>query len=77
MKATSGVKFSIPDPKPKTLVNLHFIALLLWTANFPLLLIRGVRESVPYIAFCSVYANWVGHFSGWDAARAEQSNEEN
>lgn len=48
--------------------------MIFWALNLPLLALRPVRESVPYIAFCSVYANFVGHFSGWDAARAEQAN---
>ena len=35
------------------------------------------RESILWVAFMSLYANFVGHFSGWDAARAEQSAREN
>ena len=62
----------IPDPSPKLLVKLHFMTMVFWALNLPLLLLQPVRESVPYIAFCSVYANFVGHFSGWDAARAEE-----
>jgi hypothetical protein len=58
------------------LVRLHFVAMLLWAGNFPLLLIRPIRESVAYVAFCSVYANFVGHFSGWDAARAEEASDD-
>jgi hypothetical protein len=35
------------------------------------------RESILWVAFMSLYANFVGHFSGWDGARAEQSAREN
>jgi hypothetical protein len=30
------------------------------------------KESVPFLVFVSVYANFVGHVSAWVAARAEQ-----
>jgi hypothetical protein len=33
-------------------------------------------ESILWIAFMSLYANFVGHFSAWDAARAEEDNEQ-
>lgn len=71
--AAPSSEVQIPDPKPSTLVRLHFAAMVFWGLNLPLLALVGVRTSVPYIAFCSVYANFVGHFSGWDAARAEVS----
>lgn len=46
-----------------------------WAGNFPMLLWRPLREAVAYVAFCSVYANFVGHWSGYDAARAESANQ--
>lgn len=64
----------VPDPKPEVLVVAHFLGWVFWGLNLPLLVLQGVRESVPYIAFCSVYANFVGHLGGWDAARAELAN---
>jgi hypothetical protein len=35
------------------------------------------RESILWIAFMSLWANLVGHWSAWDAARAEQKAEDN
>lgn len=32
------------------------------------------KESILWVAAMSLYANWVGHFSAFDAARAEESN---
>ena len=29
------------------------------------------KQSVPFLVFVSVYANVVGHFSSWQAARVE------
>lgn len=52
--------------------RLHLGASILWALNFPLLLIASVREAVAYVAFCSVYANFVGHLSSWQASRAEE-----
>jgi hypothetical protein len=31
------------------------------------------RDSVPFLVFVSLYANFVGHFSSWQAARSEDS----
>jgi hypothetical protein len=55
-----------------TLKRLNLAATVVWALNFPLLLLRPVREAVAYVAFCSVYANFVGHVSAWQASRAEQ-----
>ena len=66
------VLFSIPDPKPRSLVRFHFAMMNVWA----LLVIPTViwwKESILWVAFMSLYANFVGHFSGWDAARAEVS----
>jgi hypothetical protein len=30
-------------------------------------------NSVPFLVFVSLYANFVGHFSSWQAARVEDS----
>lgn len=29
------------------------------------------KESILFVILVSLYANWVGHFSSWQAARAE------
>lgn len=64
----------IPDPSPKFLIRFHFMAMQVWiTLAFPTVLFW--KESILWVAFMSLYANFVGHFSGWDAARAEDSNE--
>lgn len=30
------------------------------------------KDSVPFLVFVSVYANFVGHLSAWEAARAKE-----
>ncbi len=69
------MKIKIPDPSPRVLVWFHFVMMIVW----PLLLIPTLlfwKESVLWIAFMSLYANFVGHFSGWDAARAELAQQD-
>lgn len=58
---------------PTTLRHLHAALTVLWV----ILAIPGVllwRESVPFLVGVSIYANFVGHFSSWQAARAEEAS---
>lgn len=51
--------------------RLHLAMMVAWA----LLVIPTLlwwRESILWVAFMSLYANFVGHFSAWDASRAEQ-----
>ena len=64
----------LPDPDASTLVRVHFLAILLWSVLLlPTLL--WWKQSLVWIVVMSWYANWVGHWSAWDAARAEQAND--
>jgi hypothetical protein len=63
----------LPDPDASSLVKFHFGMMCIWL----LLIVPTVvwwKESILWVAFMSLYANFVGHFAGWDAARAEESN---
>ena len=67
------MKLRLPDPDASTLEKVHFGGMVVWgVLVVPTLLIW--RESILWVAFMSLYANFVGHFSGWDAARAERAN---
>jgi hypothetical protein len=63
----------IPDPAPRTLVRVHFCFMLFWGV-MAVPTIFWWNQSILWVAFMSLYANFVGHFSGWDAARAEAAN---
>lgn len=53
--------------------RLHLVLTLAWVvALVPTLL--WWRESILWVAFMSLYANIVGHWSAYQAVRAEQSN---
>jgi hypothetical protein len=43
---------------------LLFIPALLWW-----------KQSVPFLVFVSVYANFVGHWAAWEAAKAKEEAE--
>ena len=54
-----------------TMKEVHGIAMDLWLLAIPVALITGWLFSVAFISAVSIYANFVGHFSGYEAARAE------
>lgn len=57
---------------PKTWMKFHLIMTIIWS----LLIIPTVlfwAESVLWVALISCYANSVGHFSAWQASRAEEN----
>lgn len=58
--------------KPSTLRRLHGGLSVVWL----LIAVPGIllwRDSVPSLVGVSIYANSVGHFSSWQAARAEEA----
>lgn len=62
---------SLPDPAPRHLVRVHFVAMIVWGfLGIPTIL--WWNQSILWVAFMSLYANFVGHFSAWDAARGEE-----
>lgn len=64
--------FSIPDPDADLLVKFHFVMMCVWV----LLLIPTLiwwKQSILWVAAMSLYANFVGHFSAWDAAMAARA----
>jgi hypothetical protein len=59
------------DPDAKALARYHFVMMWVW-AFLAIPTVLFWKESILWVAFMSLYANFVGHFSGWDAARAEE-----
>lgn len=57
-------------PTAKHLAVFHLVMMFVWAVLVvPTLLLW--RESILWVAFMSLYANFVGHWSAWDGARAE------
>lgn len=66
----------IPDPDPHTLVKFHFAMMVVW-ALMAIPTVLFWKSSILWVAFMSLWANFVGHFGAWDAARAEKAADEN
>jgi hypothetical protein len=50
----------------------HGTLTVVWLVMVPVALATGWISSLIFISACSIYANAVGHFSAWQAARAER-----
>ena len=49
---------------------------IFWAISVIPSLYFGVTSSVTYVAFLSIYALFIGHFSSWQATRVEVRQEE-
>lgn len=56
----------------KQLRHIHAVLTIVWAAAIPISLVTGWIESIVFISAISIYANLAGHFSAWQAARAEE-----
>ena len=56
-------------------VWVHTGLLLIWGVSIPAAFVFGWWESLPFIAFASIYANMATHWSAMQAARTERNQE--
>lgn len=54
---------------PRTGRRIHFWLMLFWAANAALVWFLPPAWRIPYLIVVSIYANFVGHWSGWSAER--------
>jgi hypothetical protein len=47
-----------------------------WGFLIPITVFSSLKASIVWIALMSVWANFVGHFSSWQAARVEVKQDE-
>lgn len=52
-------------------IVLQGILVVFWLAMIPIALKTGLKDSLPFVVFVSLYANFVGHVSAFEAARAK------
>lgn len=66
---------SVPpiDPPQGFMVWLHAVATVVFLVQIPVALLTGLKDSVPYLVFLSLWALVAAHLAGYDAARAEES----
>jgi hypothetical protein len=57
--------------RPEFLRAFHGWMTLTWGLLIPITVLTGLKGSIIWIALMSVWANFVGHFSSWQAARVE------
>lgn len=57
--------------RPAFLKAFHGWSTVVWAILIPLTVVTGLKESITWIAMMSVWANFVGHFSSWQATRVE------
>ena len=62
--------------RPQFLRGFHGWMTLAWAALIPITVFSSLKASIVWIALMSVWANFVGHFSSWQAARVEVKQDE-
>jgi hypothetical protein len=60
---------------PSAWRKLHAYLTVAWALMVPLAILTGWIYSIAFISAISLYANVAGHWSSWQASRAEESNE--
>lgn len=56
---------------PRVLARFHAVATIVWIVAIPVSVLTGLRHSVPFLVFLSLWALVSGHWAAWQAARAE------
>jgi hypothetical protein len=59
---------------PQFMLKFHAVGWWLWLGTVPLVAFTGLKDSIPFIAAASIYANAIGHLSAWQAVRAEKES---
>lgn len=54
---------------PRTGRTIHLAMMGFWAINVPVALLMPSGFRIPYLIVVSIYANFVGHWSGWSAER--------
>lgn len=59
--------------EPRKLRRFHAVMTLLWLAMIPVSVFTGLKDSVPFLVFISLWALVGAHWAAWQATRAEES----
>jgi hypothetical protein len=57
--------------KAEWLKHTHATLTIAWFLILPISVATGWIYAIAFVSACSIYANAVGHFSAWQASRAE------
>jgi hypothetical protein len=59
---------------PRKLRHFHSAMTILWAAMIPVSVFTGLKDSVPFLVFISLWALVSGHWAAWQGARAEEES---
>lgn len=62
--------------RPAFLRGFHGVMTVVWFILIPVSLLTDLKKSLIWIVTMSVWANFVGHFSSWQATRVEVKQDE-
>jgi len=62
--------------RPRFLRGFHAALTAIWAILIPVSVLTDLKTSVPWVVAMSVWANFVGHFSSWQATRVEVKQDE-
>lgn len=60
---------------PRTARRVHFCLMIFWAVNAGLVWLLPAGARIGYLVVVSIYANFVGHWSGWSAERPSETIE--
>lgn len=63
--------WAVVQGEPEALVAFHKAATILWLLLIIPMVVFKWYEAIAFISVVSVYANTIGHWSAWQAARVE------
>lgn len=61
---------------PKTGRRIHAFMMVFWAINLGAVWFLPDSWRIPYLIIVSIYANFVGHWSGWSAERPGEIHED-
>ena len=59
---------------PGAMVQVHGWSVVFWMVMIPVSYVTGLKDSVPFLNFISLWALVAAHWSGFQGAHAEREN---
>lgn len=57
---------------PRKAAKFHAVVTMIWLAMIPIAVFTGLKDSVPFLVFISLWALVGAHWGAWQAAQAEE-----
>lgn len=57
---------------PRFWSHFHLMNIVIWTAMMPIVLLTGLKHSVPFLVFISLLALVYSEFGSWQASMSER-----